>query len=119
MTAMVFGGRVPYRPSGRKSEQIGFISGALDPMRSDRSAGMIFIIFLVSLGTIRVILASEERHKRKHNPAGITPDSAPVETTGDVLRLMRALEDPGRGKEPDIEPAREPDAAPAMLEPSA
>ncbi len=80
---------------------------------------MIFIIFLVSLGTIRVILASEERYKRKHNPAGITPDSAPVETTGDVWRLMRALEEHGRGKEPGREPVREPDAARARLEPSA
>jgi hypothetical protein len=80
---------------------------------------MIFIIFLVSLGTIRVILASEERHKRKHNPAGITPDSAPVETTGDVWRLMRAVEEHGRGKEPEIEPVREPDAAPARPEPPA
>ena len=69
---------------------------------------MIFIIFLVSLGTIHVILASEERHKRKHNRAVITPDSAAPadvskveETTGGVWALMRAVEEHGRGKEPE------------------
>ena len=77
---------------------------------------MIFIIFLVSLGTIRVILASEERHKRKRHPAGITPDSARpadlpnVESMEGVWNLMRAIEEHGRGKGPEMEPAREPDA---------
>lgn len=80
---------------------------------------MIFIIFLLSLGTIRVILASEQKRKRGHNPAGITPDSATVETTGDVWRLMRAVEEHGRGKEPEFEAAREPDVAPAKRKPPA
>ena len=88
---------------------------------------MIFLIFLVSLGTIHVILASEERHKRKHNRAGITPDSAvpradvskAVETAGGVWALMRAIEEHGRGKEPEMEPAREPATAPATLQPPA
>jgi hypothetical protein len=107
-----------------KSEQNVFISGVFDPMRSDRSAGMIFIIFLVSLGTIRIILASEERHKQKQSAAGITPSPAlpadlptVVESTGGVWNLMRAIEEHGRGKEPEMEPAGGPVAASATHEP--
>jgi hypothetical protein len=107
-----------------KSEQNVFISGVLDPMRSDRSAGMIFIIFLLSLGTIRVILASEEQHRRKQNTAGITSSPAvpadlskAVESTGGVWTLMRAIEEHGRGKEPEMESATGPVTAPVTLEP--
>ena len=86
---------------------------------------MIFILFLVSLGTIHVILASEEKHKRNR----ITPPAPPApastvdrpavepvssaESTESVLCLMQALEEHGHGETPGKQKPKVPTAAKA------
>ncbi len=74
---------------------------------------MIFLIFLVSLGTIHVILSSDEKQKArkiKTPPTAraipVAPAVAPAEAasaTEGVWSLMQALEQHGRGETPGTE----------------
>ena len=86
---------------------------------------MIFIVFLVSLGTLHVILATEERRKRNRVrptqcrtvPADLSRmEPCPRdESTGDLWSLARVLEDHGHGEKPDVKTPEVPAAPKAPL----
>jgi hypothetical protein len=80
---------------------------------------MVFIIFLVSLGTIHVILAADKKQKREKEISrrartAITPvveaPGAPAEATPGVWTLLRAVEDHGRGEKPGTDIPKVPTA---------
>ena len=75
---------------------------------------MIFLLFLVSLGTVHLILAAEEKHKKNssrpatnHEAAGDLVSLAAGDsqaTSQDVFSLLKAIEQHGRGEQPGAVP---------------